>query len=362
MRKDSRLETVLELCRDPVLAVEKGKIVFANTAAHMMLPALFSASAGADRLPDSILFEPSERFVASVTVAGKQFTVSGAFFDETRVLFLVRQAGAERSGLLSDGLITGLRSTLFNVGLAMNRVSSLTERVGDPQLEEAIAIQRHNYYTLRRNIDNLRTAVQLRDNSVYFAPMQTDLAAQCDRLAITVDAMTHGAHAALEFSTPQTELNACVDWRLVERMLLNLLVNSLAHTPPEGEIHLRLARSGGNAVLSVDDNGEGIPAEVQQNVFARYETRLDAAHLDRAASGGLGLGIASGIARLHGGVLIIESREGKGTSVRAKLPLDQPQAQRLECRGTEDEYGMDSILTELSVVLDHSFYGPSYSD
>lgn len=362
MRIEKNLEAVLELCRDPMLAVEQGKIVYANNAARVILPALFASGRDAERLPDGILFETSDRFVASVGLAGKQYTVSGAYYGGTRVLSLAVRAEAAKPGLVSDGMMVYMRSTLCNIGLAARRVSALTEESGNAALEHSIAILHHNYYALNRQLGNLDTALRMRDGNLYFSPRQVDLVTLCGDLAATVGALTREDWAVLTFSSSLPELVAWVDAVLVERLLLNLLSNSLAHTPKEGEIRLRLERSGDNAVLSVDDNGEGIPADVLQNIFARYECRLDCEHLDRATSAGLGLGIAGGIAKLHGGVLVIESREGKGSSVRAMLPLEQPRTHPLESGGPREALDMNDILTELSGLLGPEYYSPRYLD
>ena len=357
---EKNLEMLFELSRDPMLAVEAGKIVYANTAAHVAFPGLAAAGrSGAEIVPAQLLSDTSEHFVASAAVAGKQYTVSAARLGETQVLSFVSRTAVQSSGLVSDGLMTNLLSAMCNAGFAARRVSSMLEEGGDP--EQFLAILQHNHSSLLRQLTNLDFAIHLRDNNAYCAPRRTELVEFCSNLAATVGVLTRGRGAKLEFSSPLPELWAPADPELLERLLLNLLSNSLAHTPSEGLIRLRVAKSGQNAVLSVDDNGEGISPEILLNIFARYECRLDGAHLDRAVTAGLGLGVASGIARLHGGTLIIESREGKGTSVRAMLPLSASATEVLES-GSPAPRGMDRILMELADFLGPDFYRSNYLD
>jgi len=73
-------------------------------------------------------------------------------------------------------------------------------------------------------------------------------------------------------------------------------------------------------LLTVADNGSGIPEEVLARVFQRYAVRATVQDLSPAASGGLGLYIVSGLARLMEGTMVIESRVGAGTTVRLSLP------------------------------------------
>lgn len=358
---DQKLETALALCRDPMLAVEHGKTVYMNAAAHAAFPGGASA---APPLPDHILFSETERFVAAVEIEGTQYNVSCARLGETRLFSLAPQNAAENDGLLSDGLMTDMLSTLFNVGLAVDRVAAFfpPDAGEDTAAGRFLLILRHNYYSLQRQLGNLNTARLLRDGSACLSPRRTDLTAFCAGLVDSIESLPRPGRAPLRFSTAEEELVAWVDPRKVERILLNLLMNSFAHTPPDGEVLLRLAKSGGNAVLSVDDNGEGIPEDVLRNIFARYETRLDGARLDRGPTGGLGLGVASGLAKLHGGALVIESREGHGTSVRAMLPLERPGSVMLESGGTPEPMGMRGILTELSGLLGPECYAAKYLD
>lgn len=358
---DKQLETVLELSRDPMLALEDRRIVYANNAAAIALPELKPGRRAAEYLPEQILSGGAGRFVASANVIGKVYTVSGCDSGNTRLLSFVSRSAAEPRGLLSDGLINDLLTTLFNAGLSADRITAALEETADPSLARFLSLLRHSHFSLQRQLTNLRLAVQLREGSVYFAPRRTDLVARCAALTADVAALVRDSSAVPEFSSQLPELCVWADPQLIEKLLLNLLSNSLAHTPADGEVRVRVQTAGDNAVISVDDTGEGIPPDVLQNVFARYEQQLDGAHLDRGMTAGLGLGVSGGIARLHGGTLVIESREGRGTSVRAMLPLNQPDVELLE--GGDSVYdGMNDILTELSGILSADFYAPKYLD
>lgn len=358
---DKMTETVMELCRDPMLAVEDGRTVYMNAAARAVFPCPTEDAPAVLPFPEHILFSETDRFVAAVGVASRQYTVSCEKYGETRLFSLVPSDPSAGGGLLSDGMMAELLSLLFNTSLAADRLAALIpETFGEA--ERFLRILRHNCFSLRRQLTNLNTARLLQDGAVPFRPQRTDLVLLCSELADCVNSLTYPKRAALSFSSPLNELTAWVDPPMLERILLNLLSNSFAHTPPDGSVRLRLDRSGGRAVLSVDDNGEGIPSDVLRNIFARYEARLDGAHLDRGATGGLGLGVASGLTKLHGGTLLIESREGMGTSVRAMLPLEKPGSVVLECTDAPMNIGMDGVLVELSGLLGPDYYSAKYLD
>jgi signal transduction histidine kinase len=101
----------------------------------------------------------------------------------------------------------------------------------------------------------------------------------------------------------------------VQRVLFNLIQNAIRHTPADGSVTVR-ARPLGEAVeIEVDDEGEGIPAEVGGRVFEAFY-RGDASRGEDGA--GLGLAISKAIVEAHGGHIWLEPRE-PGTRVRFTL-------------------------------------------
>jgi hypothetical protein len=104
------------------------------------------------------------------------------------------------------------------------------------------------------------------------------------------------------------------------QVLDNLISNALKFTPSSGRVSVRVSRTGGDAVVEVADTGVGIPKEEQERLFERFFRSSNAT--EQAIPGtGLGLTIAKAIVERHDGSIEIESAEGKGTTVRVRLPL-----------------------------------------
>jgi two-component system phosphate regulon sensor histidine kinase PhoR len=106
----------------------------------------------------------------------------------------------------------------------------------------------------------------------------------------------------------------------LERLLVNLLDNAIKYNRPGGEVLLRLARYGGEAVIEVSDTGIGIPPEALGRIFERFY-RVDKGRAREEGGTGLGLAIVKHIAQSHGGHVEVESRMGRGTTFRVYLPL-----------------------------------------
>jgi signal transduction histidine kinase len=87
-----------------------------------------------------------------------------------------------------------------------------------------------------------------------------------------------------------------------------------------GTVTVTLQRNGKDAVLAVQDNGPGIPAEHLPHIFDRFY-RVDKARSRDAGGTGLGLSIVHQLVMLHGGEIHVESEVGKGTTFIVQLPL-----------------------------------------
>lgn len=107
----------------------------------------------------------------------------------------------------------------------------------------------------------------------------------------------------------------------LKQVVLNLVANAVAFTPPGGAVTMSLACVGGWARLTISDTGPGIPKDELPHIFERFY-RVDRAR-KRSASGGAGLGlsIAYWIVRMHDGRLEVASEEGRGTTFSVWLPL-----------------------------------------
>jgi CheY-like chemotaxis protein len=98
-------------------------------------------------------------------------------------------------------------------------------------------------------------------------------------------------------------------------MLTNLVLNAIDALPQGGRLGVETSVVEGTAVVTVSDTGLGMPEEVRLRVHEPFFTTKGV----RAT--GLGLSVALGIARRHGGDLAIQSEVGRGTIVRVTLPL-----------------------------------------
>lgn len=110
-----------------------------------------------------------------------------------------------------------------------------------------------------------------------------------------------------------------MDTQAIGRVLNNLIGNALRHTTAGGEITVHARRTGQGVEVSVRDSGEGIRAEDLPHIFERFY-RGEKSRNRGTGGAGLGLAIARGIVRAHGGDIRVESDIGKGTMFIFTIP------------------------------------------
>src|SRR5512139_4084380 len=110
-----------------------------------------------------------------------------------------------------------------------------------------------------------------------------------------------------------------MDTQAIGRVLNNLVGNALRHTHSGGAIQVRVWRTDRGVEVSVRDTGEGIRAEDLPHIFERFY-RGEKSRNRGTGGAGLGLAIAQGIVRAHGGEIGVESQVGKGTQFTFNIP------------------------------------------
>jgi signal transduction histidine kinase len=145
-----------------------------------------------------------------------------------------------------------------------------------------------------------------------------------DLLREVVDFMAAQAaekEVALQLETAKVSLTA--DGDRLKQVAWNLLANALAYTPPSGRVRVALEEAQDEVLLTVEDTGVGIPAEDLPHIFTVFY-RVDRSRDPATGGTGLGLAIVKNIVDLHRGRIEVESRPGRGTWIRIRLPKEPP--------------------------------------
>ncbi len=229
---------------------------------------------------------------------------------ERRTAQLVAQQEMRQQMMVN--IFHDLRSPLFAA-----RGCAEMMRAGDEESAEYLHVMRSKLDFLTELTEQLFLAAKLEDGQITFACEMIDLLSLCQDLAdeARVEAEAQQKRFVLHADAPQFVLG---DGFRLRQALTNLLTNAFKFTPKDGQITLSLGAQDGFVALSVQDTGSGIPEADLPHVFKRY---YHGQNTDKQRSTGLGLTIASEIAKAHGGRIEVESTLGEGTTFRLLLPL-----------------------------------------
>jgi len=205
----------------------------------------------------------------------------------------------------SHELRTPLTSVLANLELLE------MELEGEPR--EAAASALRSSRRMRRLVADL--LLLARADAGRIAPhMPLDLSEVVTEAVGELEPMA-GQHQISVSAPPGAEIEGARDE--LHRLTLNLLENALRHTDPGTAVEATVERRNGEVVLSVEDDGPGIPPELRDKVFERFFRGAG----DRSGSSGLGLSIVRAVAGSHAGTVSLEEPlDGRGARFVVRFP------------------------------------------
>jgi PAS domain S-box-containing protein len=245
---------------------------------------------------------------------------------------VIRDAGGRPAGMLGTGQditerkqLDQLRDTILSavshelrtpltaiVGFAQ----TLNVRTLEPRLRsvliENLFVQAQR---LERLLADLLDLDRLRHGFVRPKFAETDIA----NLVEQVTAVHRDDLHPIVLHTEPT--NAEVDVPKVERIVDNLIVNAVRHTPSGTEITVRVERGSGGVMIAVDDRGPGVALEDREAIFEVFHRGGRSNHV---AGTGIGLSLVAQFTALHGGRAWVQENPGGGASFRVFLPEHQP--------------------------------------
>ena len=135
----------------------------------------------------------------------------------------------------------------------------------------------------------------------------------------TLSPLARKKHIHIQTNTRQ-DIFVLVDEDKIWEAIFNIIDNSIKYTPEKGKIQVTLDKNDYHVIVTVEDNGIGIPEDEKEKIFERFY-RVDKARARDTGGTGLGLSIALSAVKLHGGDIIVESKEGKGSKFTILIPF-----------------------------------------
>jgi signal transduction histidine kinase/CheY-like chemotaxis protein len=185
------------------------------------------------------------------------------------------------------------------------------------QLEARLATMEGAATDIERLIGDLLDAARLQaGRPMDLRRQQADLVALTRRAADAYERLSDRHKLRVQAAVERAP--GVWDLARVQRVIANLLANAIKYSPIGGDVIASVDVDGEWAVLTVRDEGLGIPASDLPHVFERFHR---GSNVGRISGTGIGLASAKDIVEQHGGTISVSSREGHGTTFEVRLPL-----------------------------------------
>ncbi|MBU9674905.1 cell wall metabolism sensor histidine kinase WalK [Planococcus sp. CP5-4] len=133
--------------------------------------------------------------------------------------------------------------------------------------------------------------------------------------------MSKSQNVSFERKVPKSQYFVEIDTDKLTQVIDNIISNALKYSPEGGKVRFSVREKEGELLVSISDEGMGIPKENVERIFDRFY-RVDRARSRAMGGTGLGLAISKEMINAHGGRIWAQSRYGKGTSIHFTLPYE----------------------------------------
>ncbi|MBH8572564.1 PAS domain-containing sensor histidine kinase [Nostocaceae cyanobacterium CENA369] len=207
---------------------------------------------------------------------------------------------------------TPLNIVSFSNSLLKEEVDKRTAKKIQPLLDHMQAAIEQ----IGQMLDDILFFAKAESAKLNFEPKPLELVQFCKDL---VAQMQIGIkHNSINFVSQLNSLIACIDKKLLEPILKNLLDNAIKYSPSNRAVDFNLSCEKEQVIFQVKDRGIGIPLEDRQRLFEPF---YRGSNVDSISGTGLGLSILKTLVDLHSGQVAVESEVGVGTTFTVILPL-----------------------------------------
>ena len=197
----------------------------------------------------------------------------------------------------------GILNCLYNI-----RKGTLTPE----RTQEYLHFMEDGLQRVQRIVRQLLDFSQQRELELALADLHPIL----DRVVVLTEHVFAERHAVLKKHYDETLPTLLVDGAMIEQVIMNLVLNAVQSLQQGGYVSLETRKLEDVCEIIVEDNGCGIASKVRPHIFDPFFTTKGTGE-----GTGLGLSVSLGIVQRHGGEMLVESEEGKGTRFTVRLPL-----------------------------------------
>lgn len=255
----------------------------------------------------------------------------------------------DRNVELMSNIIHDLKTPL-NVIFSALQVLKLPDDIGNEELahknQKYMKVMKQNSYRLMKLINNLLDVTKLHTGYLKLNSHNRNIISVVENTVTSVVPYIESKGISITFDTDVEERIMAIDCDKIERIILNILSNSIKFTKQSGSIFVNMKDKKDHICITIEDNGIGIPEDKLNMVFGRFN-QVDSKYRGCCEGSGIGLYLVKSFVELHKGKIYVESQYGFGTKFTIELPvlkLDEK-----VCEGSEDIHNCGSNKDKVNI-------------
>lgn len=353
-----KLNSLFRGYKEQIFGIKDGEIVFSNVSADQMVRSAGIALRADEIFPDEVIERCGREFAVTCKIMGECMDIVGSAIDDIGVLRLYsKPAPSDEELELLRGINIQLRESLSVLSLSSGFLADSIEKSGAKDMEGNISIILHSYYKLVRLSENISYITEHPVNgSLNYK--NTDITRLVGNMVDTTENLISKTDVQIAFEGMREPRIVALDEDKFARLVLNLISNSLKYTEAGGKITVSIESAKGKMILGVKDTGKGLPLHM---IHADVD-KIRAFKSGGDSRSGLGLGLftAADIAKRHDGMLLVESKDGAGTTVKVTIPDKMLESDIVREHGYSPDNSIHTIYRELADVLPSEVYSTKY--
>lgn len=211
--------------------------------------------------------------------------------------------------------------TPLNVILGAIQLLNYYHKIGinEEKSDQYLNSIKQNCFRILRLINNLIDITKMDSGYFEITPSNYNIVNIVENITLSVAEYAENKSINLIFDTDVEEKFISCDPDKIERIMLNLISNSIKFTNPNGSIFINIYDKGDHIIISVKDTGIGIPEDNLSIIFERFRQANKSLARNREGSG-IGLSLVKSLVEMHGGKISVKSSWGKGSEFIISLP------------------------------------------
>lgn len=182
-----------------------------------------------------------------------------------------------------------------------------------------MASMKQNCLRILRLVNNLIDSTKIDAGFMQMELKNHNIVSVVEDITLSTSEFVKLKNIDLIFDCDFEEMIIACDVDMVERIILNILSNAVKFTKINGYIHVNVSKDDQNIIISIKDNGIGIPQDKLSMIFERYK-QVNKSFTREQEGSGIGLSLTKSLVEMHGGNIIVKSTLGEGSEFIIELP------------------------------------------